>query len=68
MFSSSWSGMLRYAAGSLATEFINVDDANDLEYIAKNLSPGSAIQGYVVPANSGGEGPASPTVSFVLPV
>ena len=60
--------MLRYAAGSLATEFINVDDANDLEYIAKNLSPGSAIQGYVVPANSGGEGPASPTVSFVLPV
>ncbi|MEK0448483.1 MAG: hypothetical protein RL088_751, partial [Verrucomicrobiota bacterium] len=26
-------------------EFINVDDASDLEYIAKNLAPGSSIEG-----------------------
>jgi hypothetical protein len=49
------------------TEFINVDDANDLEYIAKALAPGSTIEGYIVPMNSGGAGPASPTVSFTLP-
>ena len=48
-------------------EFINVDDASDLEYIAKNLAPGSSIEGYVVPVNDGGEGPASPTVAFTLP-
>lgn len=49
------------------TEFINVDDANDLEYIAKALAPGSTIEGYIVPMNTGGAGPASPTVSFTLP-
>ena len=49
-------------------EFINVDDPKDLEYIAKNLVPGSTIEAYVVPMNDGGAGPASPTVSKVVGV
>ena len=49
-------------------DFINVDDPKDLEYIAKNLVPGSTIEAYVVPMNDGGAGPASPTVSKVVGV
>lgn len=49
-------------------DFVNVDDAADLEYTARDLAPGSTIEGYVVPMNSGGAGPASPTMSLTLPV
>ncbi len=49
-------------------DFVNVADARDLEYIAKGLLPGTTIEGFVVPMNDGGAGPASPTVSKVVGV
>ena len=47
-------------------DFVNVADPVDLEHTLKDLTPGSTIEVYIVPANDGGEGPASPTVSKVV--
>ena len=49
-------------------DFVNVEDARDLEFTLKGLTPGSTIEAFVVPMNGGGAGPASPTVSKVVGV
>lgn len=47
-------------------EFVNLTDPKDLEFTLKDLTPGSTIEVYLIPANDGGEGPASPTVTKVV--
>ena len=44
-------------------EPVNVADPGDLEHTLKNLTPGTSIEVHVVPMNSAGPGPASPTVT-----
>ncbi len=48
------------------TDFLNIADAQDLEYTLKGQTVGSTIEVYVVPMNGGGAGAASPTVSKVV--
>lgn len=48
-------------------DFVNIADPKDLEYTIKNLNPGDIIHAYVVPMNDGGAGPASPTITKVVP-
>lgn len=52
--------------GGVDADFINLADAKDLEYTLKDLAPGSTLAAYIVPANDGGQGPASPTVTKVV--
>lgn len=47
-------------------DFVVVATVRDLEYVLKNLDPGTTIEAYVAPVNEAGEGPASPTVSKVV--
>ena len=48
------------------TEAQNIDDAYDLEYTLKDLTPGTTIEVYVIPMNDGGAGEQSPTVTKVV--
>lgn len=48
------------------TDFVNLADPKDLEFMLKELATGSTIEVYVVPMNDGGPGPASPTVTKVV--
>jgi hypothetical protein len=48
-------------------DFVNIADPQDLEYTIKDLTAGTLIKVKVVPANEGGEGPASPVVEYTVP-
>lgn len=48
-------------------EPVNIADPKDLEYTLKNLTPGTTVEVYIVPMNEAGAGPASPTVTAVVP-
>lgn len=45
---------------------VNIADAKDLEYTLKDLTAGTVIKVYIVPANAGGEGPASPVAEWTV--
>ena len=51
----------------LDDEPVNIADPKDLEHTLKNLESGSSVEVYVVPMNEAGAGPASPTVTAVVP-
>jgi hypothetical protein len=48
-------------------EPVNIVDPKDLEYTLKNLTPGTTVEVHIVPMNVAGAGPASPTVTAVVP-
>lgn len=48
-------------------EPVNIADPKDLEYTLKDLAPGTTVEISVVPMNAAGSGPASPTVTAVVP-
>ena len=48
-------------------EPVNIADPRDLEHTLKNLEPGTTVEVHIVPMNEAGPGPASPTVSAVVP-
>lgn len=48
-------------------EAVNIADPKDLGYTLKDLAPGTTVEVHVVPMNDAGAGPASPTVTAVVP-
>ncbi len=47
-------------------DFINIADPKDLDYLMKNLTPGTTISVFVRAHNAAGDGPASPTITKVV--
>lgn len=48
------------------TDFRFVDRTEDLDFVFRDLTPGATVSIQIIPANSGGEGPPSPTVTKVV--